>query len=392
MEAFTAAVVAAGITAPASDAELTFLCDYMSVGQQYSQYFASAEGRSRIATGGPAQAKHVADTLQKAASSQVFPVVQIFCLGSVMEKEALVQVLCSPALANALWASVAGCCQYLHQQQQQQRVASSNATSSSGSSSRVRGSREHGRTNAKGKSSSSGREEGWLELEIPPDHQLLPVPGGQLAVTTQAKFVAKEREWRMTESAELVAEQGMKWPLFLMRDVILTWLVHGGALDDGKASEQPSQLGTNLPSSRSSLDGSDNGASSSSSYGAAIKAAHLQLLLESVVLTAAEGERAGRSENFLQSLNIFLVATRVASKEEREAFLAARGKLLLQVLLLVGKAVDKGEMKDLRMAVAYALGNCMAEGGPSDELEKGKCCWGWKMVVYEHSINVFNSA
>ena len=67
MDHFAAASVKE--TATASDAELTFLCDYMSVGQQYSQYFASAEGRSRIASGGPSQTQQMGETLLKAAPS-----------------------------------------------------------------------------------------------------------------------------------------------------------------------------------------------------------------------------------------------------------------------------------------------------------------------------------
>ena len=92
-------------------------------------------------------------------------------------------------------------------------------------------------------------------------------------------------------------------------------------------------------------------------------------------MTAAEGERAGRSEKFLGSLNLFLLAGKDASKEERQAFLAARGKLLLQVLMLLGRVVDKREMKDLRTAVAYVLETCLEEGGPSVALnDQSKCC------------------
>ena len=70
---FTAVVGNDPSPSSASDAELTFLLDYMSVGQQYSQYFASAEGRSRLVSGGLAEVKQTAEVLKRIAVSQVNP-------------------------------------------------------------------------------------------------------------------------------------------------------------------------------------------------------------------------------------------------------------------------------------------------------------------------------
>ena len=391
MHAFTGALAGAAsraptsATAPASAAELKFLLDYMSLGQQYSQHFASAEGRSRIATAGPAQTKHVADILQQAASSQVFPALIVSCLQPVMGQEGLVPILCSPVLADALWARLAGCCQYLfhnhhqQQQQQQQQQQRGGSSSSSSSSSRARGSKQHGRTNKKGSSSGSGTEGSWLDVEVPrADHQLLPVPGGQLAVTTQGKF------WECVDASSSNNRQSIASSSSSSGDSSARNMLISLSSSNSSSSSSKGLEGLGISSSSKGLEGlgissSSSSANSSSKSGTrrpAITAPHLQMLLELIVLSAAEGERYQRPENFLQILNLFLMAARVASKEERGAFLAARGKLLLQVLMLLGKAVDRGVVKDLRMAVSYVLAICLEDRGLSGALhgQPSKCC------------------
>ena len=379
MEHFAAS--SARENAPASDADLTFLCDYMSVGQQYSQYFASAEGRTRIASGGPSQTKQMGETLEKAAPSQFFPALRGVWLMDIMGKEALAPVLCNPALANALWTRVGGCCQYLHQQQQQQQkqahaVASSkdSSTSTSGPS----GSRE-GRGRSKNSASSSSGM-GWAELDVPPDHRLLPVPGGQVAVMAQQKCIMKVRKKLVLAATPLVGEEEMKWSMRLLHTVIFHLSEQQAGVQGINASGlRPPSIGSSSSntnsSSRSMVSSSSTQTSAISSSWPRVTAHHLQLLLEAIALTAAEGERAVRPENFLQSLNLFLLAGKVASKEERQAFLEARGKLLLQVLMLLGRTVDKGEIKGLRTALAYVLETCLEKGGPCWALDgQSKCC------------------
>ena len=207
------AVASVNEPAPASDAELTFLCDYMSVGQQYSQYFASAEGRSRIASGGRSQTKQIGETLHNAAPSQVLPAMlvfqQMFCMEDTVGKEELMHVLCSPVLADALWARVGGCCQYLYQQQQQREQAHEVASSSSSTCGPSRGREGRGRSK-KGGSSRAGM--GWAELDVPPDHRLLPVPGGQVAVMAQENYLTRVRE----QEASLVGEDELGRSMHLM--------------------------------------------------------------------------------------------------------------------------------------------------------------------------------
>ena len=295
-------------------------------------------------------------------------------------------VLCNPVLADALWTRIGGCCQYLHQQQQQQReqthaVASSKNSSSSSSSigssiSGPSGSREGRRRSKKSGSSSAGL--GWAELDVPPDHRLLPVPGGQVAVMAQQKYITKMREQGAFAPTSLVAESELGWVMQLLHLIIFDCSKQGAGAEGIHASGlQPLSISNTTNSSgRSMVNSSSDHANvisrswpmDSSSSWPRPTARHLQLLLEAVALTAAEGEREGHSENFLQPLNLFLGATRVASKEERGAFLAARGKLLLQVLMLVGREVDKGAVKDLRAAVTYVLETCLERGGPSRAL------------------------
>ena len=247
-----------------------------------------------------------------------------------MGKDAVLPALCSQVLSSALWVRVAACCQYLHQQYEQRReqVQGRPSASSSTSSSRPTGSREKG---DRGKQRSSGNVGEWLELEVRPDHQLLPVPGGQLAVITQVKASAR------VGSNELI------------------WLSQA------------------LTTCFMSPCVTNTGSSSSSSW-LPPTAFHLQLLLEAVALSGAEGDKAGSPENFLPSLNTLLVGASLASADQRQAFLAARGKLLLQVLMVVGRAVDRGEVKDLTGAVPCVLECCLRN--EDNDLSGALSSWG----------------
>ena len=234
-----------------------------------------------------------------------------------------------------------------------------------------------GRSKKSGSSSAGMR---WEELDVPPDHRLLPVPGGQVAVIAQQKYITKVRKQETFPATSLVGEEELRWSIQQLREVFFIGKQLARAEGVVASGLQPlciSSSSTNS-SGRSMVDSNSdhaNAISSSSSNWPRPTACHLQLLLEAIALTAAEGERAGRSENFLRSLNLFLVAARATSKEERGAFLEARGKLLLQVLMLLGRAVDRGVVKDLRTAVGYVLETCLQECGASKVLDaQSKSC------------------
>ena len=356
MENFTAVLGDDPSPPPASDAELTFLCDYMSVGQQYSQYFASAEGRSRLVSGSLAEVKQTAAVLKRTAASQVNPPVRIHGLVSVMGEDAVLPALCSQLLLDAVWVQVAACCQYLHKRYQQRGQAQGlSSAKSSTSSSRPIGSRGRG---GRGEQRSSGSVEEWLELNILPDHQLLPVPGGQLAVTTQVK------------TSDQVADMNEELKCLLR---VLT------------------RCFTACPCERNTCNGSSRNSSSSSWLPPT--AFHLQLLLEAVALSGAEGDKAGSPENFLPSLNTLLVGASLASADQRQAFLAARGKLLLEVLMVVGRAVDRGEVKELTGAVPCVLECCLRN--EDNDLSGALSSWGecgtlraWEPTCFHNLLNI----
>ena len=280
------------------------------------------------------------------------------------------QLLHNIALSDAAVTYLAGVCQHLHAQHAA-RQASTGITSRAAAAAGGIG------TSGGGAAGGGVALSSFAELVVPADHKLLRLPGGQAAIEKHADQV-KQQIGIAVRTRPAIAIKLLRCATELLR-VAHNVRVQAAseaeadaaaALESGVPTSAPtptpalaagsSSKGANSSSGGSSGSGKNSASSSrgtSSSGGSAASsssssggggvslpfssAVNLQLLLESIPLAAAEGERAGGCiQALVSSLSLLSLATGAISIEERRAFLAARGDFLLQVLLLVLKAVD----------------------------------------------------
>ena len=285
-------------------------------------------------------------------------------------------LLVTPAVQEIALTHLAGFCQYAHQQhvskqqqqqqqQQQQRgKGSRGASSTAGSASVKKGSGPK----ADPASAKECQESGFAALVLPPDHELATVPGGKAAVAAYAALMGKawgtaydpfsgpssssnsssndqsSRKGCCSECALPLLAKLVRGIADMPDKAVSTDLHQLGCGDIalGQSRSRSSSQGTASSSTTTSSASRSNGSSSSSSSSSSsvpplCRAWSLQLLLEAVALYGSMGAsaKAARCFRLLSLAVIEAQETFVGGSAELDAFRAARGGVLLRVLLLL---------------------------------------------------------
>ena len=240
------------------------------------------------------------------------------------------EFLSSPSLLDAALTDLAGVARYKHKQhtarQEGMEMGSSSSSSSgergsngtsSGSSSISRGSSRGGRgssnSNSRAKTVAAGiptivGASSLAQLLQPPDHELVTVAGGKLAIGV----LAQRYEGLFKATAGTQSPPVMTLPLKVI------WAY------------------ASAPNSSSSSS------SSPPSGAAATSVVALQLLLELAALVGQDEHADADMESLGHAWDM---AFRAAPLEERQAFLSTRGPLLLQVMWLLAEQGSKRPMR-----------------------------------------------
>ena len=289
-----------------------------------------------------------------------------------------------PAVQQIALTHLAGFCQFAHQHhvsRQQHGEGSRDARrrgigkdgtlvdtskqglSKAGSSKGSSGSSEKGPggdagTAAAERSLSGGLVSGFAELLLANDHELTTVPGGKAAVAAHAAMVEENSNGSASSAAlgsgAWCSENAVPVLLAGMRALAAgkQCMPHGVMCpthsSNGRSSEAAASSSSSSPSGAGSISNSSC-RSSSSPQPLMCRASSLQLVLEAVALYGSMGAFAELDKSFQL---IYLVACNTVTGKvsggpaELDAFVAARGHLLLRVLLLLSsRGVDGQRME-----------------------------------------------
>ena len=236
------------------------------------------------------------------------------------EYECVVDALCGPVVAAELIANLAVCCQYLQEQRKQLEQQQ-----------REQGQREPQHVGGAGSGSKPQAiafgATSFAEVAVTPVHELVDIPGGDLGRATRLKsYVTK---WENAKGT-----QGTQGAVATMSSLLNMLSVAG---EEGR-------FNCNLAT-----------------------AIHSLLLLEALVLVGWQREQQGlpvdekfMNESVMPIVLLLRNSFEDATRDEREALVEARGKLLLSVLQLL-----------LRKVAAAGGGDGSGVGGEESPVQKG---------------------
>ena len=318
-----------GVTRPTTEAELHLLSEGIGVRLEYAEHAEHMAVATAARAGAGVRAKRIGASSNSPASSrinssispltaqeihQVTQRVQMAALlrlsellaCEVSDQALVLGALRSPAVVKLALADLAVCCEYLHRQKEQHHLASLEKQQQQPLA--AAGQRGLQQTDASSANKARAPLTGppsFVGLLPYPDHEQIWVPGGQ-----------QGRKWRL-EALQATWEGNEGGPRSKGSSIAVCAVTAVGQRINILAA--PGPVGKHTLST----------------------ATHLKLLLEVLVLVGWVEEQEGASGSKVEPiLKLLKVSLSGAKREEREALVASRSKLLLSVLQLLLRKVD----------------------------------------------------